>query len=187
MSLFARSVNPFAPLANGYKIPAKPVKSNKTIPKTEIKPIKPVEDEKEEDVSFLKEKLEKLRRDVSEQYDKDFPRIREIKKLMMVQKNSCISTSACAEELKIHLDVCVSEPKCRDNYVAYECRYAHQNGRCSHYYGIKRLEEELEMYEYYIDENRDRIIDLEIDYEVALAKKEGRYEEYKESLYDEFS
>jgi len=107
--------------------------------------------------------------------------------LITAQKNLCISTSVCGEELKIHLDVCVSDPKCCDNHVAYECRYANENGRCSHYYEIKHLEEKLEMYEYYIDENRDRIIDLEIDYEVALAKKEGRYEEYKERLYDEFS
>ena len=42
------------------------------------------------------------------------------------------------------------------------------------------------MYEYYIDEAEDRRIDLEIQYEVALAKKEGRYDEYKERLYDAF-
>ena len=69
------------------------------------------------------------------------------------------------------------------NFVASECRWG-DNGRCSHYYEIQEAREELDQEEYYEYEDKDRLIDLKVKYERALAAKEDRLQEYLDDLYD---
>lgn len=100
--------------------------------------------------------------------------------MMMSDIMSFIPIESCASELQKHLAQCT---ECTKNSVCYDCRYK-ENGRCSHYYSIKRADEELEEYEYYENEDDDKIMDLEIEYERALAIKENRLDEYQNNLAD---
>ena len=107
----------------------------------------------------------------------------------------------CRRNLEEHLKICDggyekdhpnygrSYYKCEIRSVCYECKKSHnssKNGRCSHYYEIKHLDEQLENLEEYSDYLEDQISDLEADYELKLAIKEGRYEQYKDDLYDDY-
>jgi len=96
---------------------------------------------------------------------------------------SFLPIQTCAQKLQKHLDTCTDG--CNKYFVCYECQFK-ENGRCSHYYEIERAKEELEMYEYYDNEDKSEIDRLEYKYERALAVKENRLEEYTENLYDEF-
>jgi hypothetical protein len=96
---------------------------------------------------------------------------------------SFLPIQTCAQKLQKHLDTCTGG--CKKYFVCYECQFK-ENGRCSHYYEIERAKEELEMYEYYDNEDKSEIDILEYKYERALAVKENRIEEYRQNLYDEF-
>jgi hypothetical protein len=96
---------------------------------------------------------------------------------------SFLPIQTCAQKLQKHLDTCTDG--CKKYFVCYECQFK-ENGRCSHYYEIERAKEQLEMYEYYDNEDKSEIDRLEYRYERALAVKENRLEEYTENLYDEF-
>ena len=100
------------------------------------------------------------------------------------QCSLCESSSNCREKLEEHLKVCDSVYKCNKDFVAYECQFK-KNGRCSHYYEIKKAEEDLDHFEYYEHVKKDRIIDLEIAYERALAIKEDRLKEYEDAISDD--
>jgi queuine/archaeosine tRNA-ribosyltransferase len=78
--------------------------------------------------------------------------------------------------------------KCELDSVCYHCKnYNYENdGRCSHYYEIEHLDEKLENLCCYSENLKNRIVDLQVDYEIKLAIKEGRYEEYKNDLYDDY-
>lgn len=97
----------------------------------------------------------------------------------------CKSTSKCGEKLEEHLKVCDSVHKCKKDFVAYECQFK-KNGRCSHYYEIKHLDEDLENIEYVIDDYRRKYLDLKVEYERELARKEDRLEEYEQQEDDDW-
>ena len=107
----------------------------------------------------------------------------------------------CRRNLEEHLKICdggyaKDDPnygrpyyKCEMRSVCYECKKSHnrsKNGRCSHYYEIKHLDEQLENLEEYSDYLEDQISDLEADYELKLAIKEDRYKQYNNNLYDDY-
>lgn len=101
------------------------------------------------------------------------------------QCSLCESSSNCPEKLEEHLKVCDSVYKCNKNFVAYECQFK-KNGRCSHYYEIKHLDEDLENIEYAIDDYRRKYLDLKDEYERELARKEDRLEEYEQQKEDDW-
>jgi len=135
------------------------------------------------ELNAMKERIEKFSKSLYEYQKEVWPRRRELKNLIREQEKLC--GKECAEELQKHLEKCTVTPKCSVGIVAYECRYG-DNGRCSHYYEIQQFNEELERDEYYEEEDKDRIQDLEIDYERALAVKEDRFQEYLDSICDYF-
>jgi hypothetical protein len=130
-----------------------------------------------------KEEIEKLWKYLGE-YNKEWPEIPGLRRLVREQEKLC--GEECAQKLQKHLDVCPElneKYKCSKNFVSYICTFK-ENGRCSHYYEIKRASEEIENYEYDLYEYKDRIMDLECEYERALAVKEDRLKEYLDDLYD---
>jgi len=114
------------------------------------------------------------------------------------QKEQC--GDECLKQLQEHLQICdggydkdhenYGKPyyKCEMRSVCYHCKNYNRekNGRCSHFYEIEYLDERLENLQYYSEDLKERIIDLEVEYEMKLAIKEGRYEQYKEDLYDDY-
>lgn len=95
---------------------------------------------------------------------------------------SFLPIETCAQKLQKHLDTCT---KCNKNYISYDCQFK-ENGRCSHYYEIETIREDLENYEYCEEQYRDDIQRLEYDYNRALAIKEDRLQEFVDDLYDDF-
>jgi hypothetical protein len=146
----------------------------------------------QEELERLHKRLSDFRDEVREERTGYISKIREEKKMC---------GDECLRELEKHLEICDggyekdhpnygrSYYKCEIRSVCYECNKSHnieKNGRCSHYYEIKHLDEKLENIEEYDEKLQDRIIDLEVEYERKLAIKEGRYEQYKEDLYDDY-
>lgn len=112
--------------------------------------------------------------------------VQQVPEAMIMMENiiSFIPIETCAQKLQKHLDECTTldvNYKCTKNHVTYFCQFK-ENGRCSHYYEIERANEELEQEEYYEHEKKDRIMDLEVDYERALAVKEDRLREYLDDM-----
>ena len=102
-----------------------------------------------------------------------------------IKEEEKLCGSECEKILEEHLNICNSSYKCHDDYVAYECRFI-DNGRCNHYYDIKYLKEQLENFEYVIDQYDDDYVDAEIKYKRASTIKRIGYEKYKEDLYDDY-
>ena len=102
---------------------------------------------------------------------------------MMKDIISFIPLETCAQKLQKHLDDCDGTYKCTKDHVCYECQFK-ENGRCSHYYEIQRAHEELEIYEYYDEEDQNKINYLEYKYERALAVKENRLQEYLDDMFE---
>ena len=138
-----------------------------------------------EEINDMKDRMDKIKNKLdtykAETYNDRFKLCREKRQ----QIELCNSTDECAKNLEAHLKVCDGDYKCTQNYVAYECTYK-ENGRCSHYYEIKHIDERLEDYEYTIDSYTDLYQDLQISHERALAIKENRYDEYKRKIEQEF-
>lgn len=131
------------------------------------------------ELNAMKEEIENKRKSLRD-YQNDFlPRYLELSNLISEQKQLC--GESCAEKLQKHLDVCNGNYKCSKDHITYECQFK-ENGRCSHYYEIERANEILEEFDYYEHEDQDKISDLEVRYERALAVKEDRLEEYEEEL-----
>jgi hypothetical protein len=105
------------------------------------------------------------------------------------QKKLCKSSDKCVQKLNDHLKICGGidgKYKCEKYHVSYDCQFTKENGRCSHYYEIKHIEEQLEDYQYVIDEYYSSYLELEISYERALAVKENRLEEYIQQIEDDY-
>jgi hypothetical protein len=110
----------------------------------------------------------------------------EIKNSIREQIGLC--DEKCKEKLQKHLDICTGfngKYKCTRDFVSYDCQFK-ENGRCSHYYEIEHLSEDLDRYEYYEEEAKSEIGELEYQYERALAVKENRLQEYLDDLYDDW-
>lgn len=148
----------------------------------------------------LKEKIQRTKQSLKDHKDEVREERRGYK--TKIQELSKLCGSECLRELEKHLEICdggydkdhenYRKPyhKCEMRTVCYECKKSHNiknNGRCSHFYDIEYLNEQLENTEYYDDCLEDEICELEADYDRKLAIKEGRYEQYKEDLYDYFS
>ena len=151
------------------------------------------------ELDAIKEKIERTRKslndytnEVNEERNGYLNKIKEQKKLC---------GDECSKKLEEHLKICdggyskddknYGKPyyKCERESVCYHCdRYNYENnGRCSHYYEIKHLDEQFENLGEYSEDLSDRICSLEVDYDRKLAIKEGRYEQYKEDLWDYFA
>lgn len=118
-----------------------------------------------------------------------------------IEEQQKLCGNECLKKLEEHLEICKggyleNDPnygkqyyKCERGSVCYDCGKSsniENNGRCSHFYDIKYLGEQLENLEEYSEDLNDRIIDLQVEYDRKLAIKEGRYEQYKEDLLDYF-
>ena len=110
---------------------------------------------------------------------------RRIELISLIRDQEKLCGEECTEILQKHLNICNKKYGCTKNIVSIDCRYK-ENGRCSHYYEIERAEMEIERYDYYEYEENDKITDLEIWHERALAVKEDRLQKYKDDLYDDF-
>ena len=107
---------------------------------------------------------------------------------MMYDIISFIPLETCAQKLQKHIEQCnrlSGKYKCTKDHVTYMCQFM-DNGRCSHFYEIERANEELEIYDYYDQEEKDEINDLEYNYKRALAVKENRLQEYLDDMYDDY-
>jgi hypothetical protein len=138
------------------------------------------------EINKMKEKIEKLNRDQIEYRSSKWKRESELRSLIIEQTRLCKENNVgntCVQKLQKHLDECTTG--CNEYFVGYECQFK-ENGRCSHYYEIERVREELAMYDYYDHEDEDELHSLKYSYERALAVKENRLEEYRQNLYDEF-
>jgi len=148
----------------------------------------------------LKEKIQSTKKRLQDYKDETREERQDYGRQILAQTKLC--GSECLRELEKHLEICdggyekdhanYKRPyyKCEMRSVCYECNKSfniENNGRCSHFYEIKHLEEQLENIEYYDDSLEDKIMDLEVDYGRKLAIKEGRYEQYCEDLDDYFN
>ena len=133
------------------------------------------------EINLIKEKMDKYEKKINEYTDEVSDNRRELFNSIKEQMQLC--NEECAKKLKEHIDICDAKDgygklyKCKKDYLAYDCRFK-ENGRCSHYYEIKYLNQRLEDIEYYEDELTNSYLDYKVEYERALAIKENRYEEY---------
>jgi len=129
------------------------------------------------EINSIKEKMDKYDKKIYEYRDEVSDNRKEL--INSIKEQSRLCNEECAKKLKEHLDVCDASPyKCNKDYVSYDCRFK-ENGRCSHYYEIKYLNERLEDIEYDEDELTNSYIDYKVEYERVLAIKENRYDEYR--------
>ena len=129
------------------------------------------------EINSIKEKMDKYEKKINEYRDEVSDNRKEHINSIKEQRQLC--NEECAKKLKVHIDICNdSVYKCNEDYVAYDCRFK-ENGRCSHYYEIKYLNERLEDIEYDEDELTNSYIDYKVEYERVLAIKENRYDEYR--------
>jgi len=127
--------------------------------------------------------IDKRKRNLEKYTESKRERRRELDK--KIQDTTDLCNNTCSQELQKHLDKCTGlggsgRYKCTKYFVSYDCENG-ENGRCSHYYEIESAKDdlaEIECYEFF--ENM-AIEDLESKFQIALAKKEDRLEEY---LYD---
>lgn len=134
------------------------------------------------EINYMKERLDEIKTSLHEYEKKYWHHMTELVKLIRNQKKLC--NEKCADELQKHLDICSSiYNKCSVDFVAFDCKF-NDNGRCSHYYEIEDLQEELDNYKCDIHKYEYEIIELESCYERALAIKEDRLEEYYNNLED---
>ena len=92
----------------------------------------------------------------------------------------------CKRILNEHLINC---EKCSETFLSYDCQFKSDNGTCSHYWEIERLDEILDWYSEQKDNREEKYIDIKCKYQEQLAKKENRLEEYyieKEDEWDDF-
>lgn len=140
------------------------------------------------EINSIKEKMDKVKNNLEAYEDEIYNNKCELIDSLRKQRMLCESSTECVEKLDAHLNICDGyngKYKCTKNYVSYDCGFK-DNGRCSHYYEIERIEERLEDYQYVIDEYTSRYYDLQYEYERALADKENRLKEYQQQLEDDF-
>ena len=134
------------------------------------------------EINVIKEEMDKAEDDMNNYINKvseDMDKLR-----VSIREQNILCNGNCLKELYVHLKECDSNPKCKKDCVAYECRFK-ENGRCLHYYNLERLNEKYENYQYVIDNYHDIFTDLQVKYERALVIKDDMYEEYKNRLYDD--
>ena len=149
------------------------------------------------ELDAIKEKLERTRKRLRDEKDEVCEERNGYINKIKEQQKMC--GDECLKNLEEHLKICnggydkddknYGKPyyKCERKSVCYHCKSDYKNnGRCSHYYDIEYLEQQLENIEEFDDYLEDKIIDLQIDYERKLAIKEGKYEQYKEDLYYDY-
>ena len=148
------------------------------------------------EINLLKEKMDKCLERKEELRRKTQNDRREL--VNSIREETRLCNDDCKKKLEEHIKLCKAKHicdticnqhkrcfTCDEDYVAYECRFE-ENGRCSHYYSIKHYKESLENYEEVDDGYTDSYLDYQVEYDRALAIKEGRYEEYKRRLEEYF-
>jgi len=135
-----------------------------------------------ERMTNAEKELEAYRTDVREER-------RRLERSISQQSLLCRSSPQCQEKLEEHLKVCDSTYKCSKDFVAYECQFK-KNGRCSHYYEIEHIEEDLGDVDYFLDDYKQKYQKLKNEYERQLAMKENRIDEYDQQMdyeWDEYN
>lgn len=140
------------------------------------------------EINSIKEKMDKVKNDLDTYEDKVRNDMWDLKDSLRKQRMLCNSNKECVKKLDAHLKICNGfngKYKCNKDSVSYDCKFK-ENGRCSHYYEIEDLEEQLENFEYVIDKYTSRYHDLQYIYERAMAVKENRLDEYQQQLEDDW-
>lgn len=127
------------------------------------------------ELNNMKKQIEEREKSLNDYHDKFKLRIIELGKIIKEQNNLC--GEECYKKLQKHLGECTGlngEYKCAKNFISFHCRFK-ENGRCKHYYDIERARDELEEIEHNEHEDKQKILDLQNEYERALALtlKEG--------------
>ena len=126
------------------------------------------------EIDAIKEKMDKAENDLDRYRDEIRDNRYELLDSLREQKRLCKSNDECVQKLDAHLKICggidsVGKYKCEKDFVSYDCQFK-ENGGCSHYYKIKRIEERLEDYEYVDHSYYETYIDLQISYERARLR-----------------
>jgi uncharacterized membrane-anchored protein YhcB (DUF1043 family) len=142
------------------------------------------------EINAIKEEMDKAKYELDKFRDEIYENKYELVCSLREQRRLCKSNDECVQKLDAHLKICGGidgngKYKCGKDYVSYDCQFK-ENGRCSHYYEIERIEERLGNYQYADDSYYEAYIDLQIAYERALAIKENRLKEYQQQLEDDF-
>ena len=91
--------------------------------------------------------------------------------------------SKCKEELEQHLQSCTNN--CRPDFLSYGCQFGN-NGRCSHYFIIEDSIDNIDRYNHTLQTFAEEYYDIKSNYDLQLAKKEGRLDEYNQQIDDEY-
>lgn len=86
------------------------------------------------------------------------------------------SINKCNEVLQMHLDEC--KYGCTKSDPSMHCEDEDNNGRCSHFYKSKRIEDDIDMIEGTIYDFKERYERSNFEYQYELAKFEGRLEDF---------
>jgi hypothetical protein len=140
------------------------------------------------ELNRIKEKMDEAKKKVDEYSISVSEKQWECRDKIHEQKKLC--RDECVKKLDEHLKICQGlddngKYKCTKNYISYDCQFK-QNGRCSHYYEIEELENELAYYNENIRDMRIDFYDFEVIYNRALAKKENRLEDYDREMEQEW-
>lgn len=122
----------------------------------------------------MKKKIDDKKNELLSYQNKVKDDMKELSILIFKQKQLCRNDSTCVENLKKHIHKCQSNYKCTEKFLSNDCMFNDSNGRCSHYFKLQHLVENLEHYECNINEDIIIIDDLEYYYNRALAIKENR-------------
>jgi hypothetical protein len=94
------------------------------------------------EINAIKEEMNKAKNDLDAYRDEIYDNKYELIKSLKEQKRLCDRNSECEKNLDAHISICGGKYKCTKDFIAYECQFK-ENGRCSHYYKIERIEETL--------------------------------------------
>jgi len=142
------------------------------------------------EINVIKAKMDKAKHELDTYRDEIYDNKCKLIDSLREQQILCNSSDKCTQKLDAHLKICSGidgngKYKCKKDHVSYDCQFR-ENGRCSHYYEIEHIEEQLEDYQYVIDEYYSSYLELENSFERALAVKENRLDEYEQQIEDDY-
>ena len=135
------------------------------------------------EINLIKEKMDKAENDLNRYRNEVDGEMTKLRESIKEQRLLCKTDPTCLKKLDDHLKVCVSKTKCTIDFLQYGCRFKYNmNGKCSHDCKIEDLERSLDNHRAGLYEYNSPFIDLQSEYERALAIKEDRLEEYEIEL-----
>lgn len=140
------------------------------------------------ELNIIKTNMDEAKNNLNEYSNKNYDKRNEIYNEIIEQKKLC--GDECKRILQQHLKICkgfdgTGKYKCTEKHVAYSCQFK-DDGRCSHFYEIENLQENLDWYDENIDDLSKEYYKLKNTYERELAKKENRIEEYERQKDEEW-